>query len=111
MTVIFGGYRTVWVVALFDLPTETPKQRKAYARFRTSLLKDGFTMLQYSVYARHCASEEHADVHRQRVRSVLPAEGEVLLLRMTDKQFGRMEVFFGKEQKQPESPALQYELL
>lgn len=48
----------MWVIVMFDLPTDTPKARKAYARFRTDLLKDGFTMMQYSVYIRHCASIE-----------------------------------------------------
>lgn len=50
------GWRTMWVIAMFDLPTDTPKARKAYARFRKDLLSDGFTMMQYSVYIRHCAS-------------------------------------------------------
>ncbi len=39
----------MWVIAMFDLPTDTPKERKAYTRFRKNLLKDGFTMMQYSV--------------------------------------------------------------
>ena len=71
------GWRTVWVLALFDLPTETKQQRKAYARFRKDLLKDGFSMMQYSVYQRHCASTENAEAHIQRMRKPPPDEGEV----------------------------------
>src|SRR2546430_13570223 len=44
------------------------------ARFRKGLLKDGFMMLQYSVYARHCASEENAHVHIQRVERMVPPD-------------------------------------
>ena len=44
------AWRTMWVLALFDLPTESKAQRRAYTRFRKHLLEDGFTMMQYSVY-------------------------------------------------------------
>ena len=50
------GWRSMWIVVLFDLPTETKAQRKHHAQFRKSLLKDGFSMMQYSVYKRHCAN-------------------------------------------------------
>ena len=51
----------MWVIAMFDLPTDTPAARKSYTRFRKDLLDDGFTMMQFSVYSRHCASIENAD--------------------------------------------------
>ena len=86
----------MWVVSMFDLPTDTAKARKAYREFREFLLDDGFIMLQYSVYARHCPSEENAEVHLKRVKNVLPNDGEVRLIKITDKQFARMVVFQGK---------------
>ena len=104
-----SGYRTVWIFTMFDLPTDTKKARKDYTRFRTNLLKDGFIMLQYSVYVRHCASEENADVHYKRVRRFLPPDGEVRLLRVTEKQFGRMECYLGKSRKPTEHAPAQLE--
>lgn len=86
-------YRIMWVFVFFDLPTETKKQRKAYATFRKNLQKDGFTMMQYSIYIRHCASRENAEVHIKRVKSFLPPEGEVIIFQLTDKQFGMIEIF------------------
>ena len=59
----FSEYRIMWVLVLFDLPTDTKKDKKAYADFRKNLQKDGFTMFQFSIYVRHCASSENADVH------------------------------------------------
>ena len=56
-------YRVMWVLILFDLPTETKKEKKAYVDFRKRLLRNGFTMFQFSIYVRHCASQENADVH------------------------------------------------
>ena len=83
----------MWVLVLFDLPTETKKERKSYARFRKELLKDGFSMFQFSIYTRCCPSRENADVHIKRVKKLLPPQGYVGILSITDKQFGMMELF------------------
>ena len=53
----------MWVLVFFDLPTETKRDKKAYTLFRKNLIQDGFTMFQFSIYIRHCASQENADVH------------------------------------------------
>ena len=74
-------------------PTDTKQAKQHYARFRKHLLEDGFSMMQYSVYMRHCASEENAEVHIERVKAFLPPEGEVRIIKITDKQFGRIQVF------------------
>ncbi len=104
-----SGYRFMWVLVMFDLPVDTKKARRAYAQFRKGLLKDGFTRMQFSVYIRHCASEENTDVHIQRVQWMVPDDGEVRILNITDKQFERMRVFWGKRRKPPERPAAQLE--
>jgi CRISPR-associated protein Cas2 len=97
-----SGYRSMWVLAMFDLPVDTKKARRNYAIFRQRLLKDGFTRMQFSVYARHCASEENAAVHVARVEWGVPPDGEVRILTITDKQFERMRIFWGKMRKPPE---------
>jgi CRISPR-associated protein Cas2 len=100
------GLQTVWVLALFDLPTETKPQRRDYARFRKDLLEDGFTMMQHSVYQRHCASGENAEVHMQRMGRLVPPEGEVRFMTITDKQYGKIVTYWGKNRRpQPASPA------
>lgn len=100
----------MWVIAMFDLPTDTPTARKAYTRFRKSLLKDGFTMMQYSVYIRHCASIENAKIHVARIGRCVPSAGEVRFLTITDKQFGRIQVYVGKTLKPtpPSPPRLEF---
>lgn len=94
-----NAYRVMWLFVFFDLPTNTKKERKAYALFRKRLRKDGFTMLQYSVYIRHCPSGENADVHEKRVRKMLPPAGNISILRITDKQYGNILNFWGKSQE------------
>lgn len=96
-----SAYRFMWVVAMFDLPVDTREARREYARFRNHLLKDGFTRLQYSVYIRHCGSEENATVHIERVQCAVPGDGEVRIITVTDKQFERMRTFWGKMRKPP----------
>ena len=83
----------MWIIVLFDLPTETKKDRKNYTRFRKEMLNDGFSMFQFSIYLRHCSSRENADVHIKRTKSKLPPKGHVGIICITDKQFGMMEVF------------------
>ena len=99
----------MWVVVFFDLPVDTKAARRAYAIFRKHLLKDGFTMLQYSVYARHSTSEENALVHIKRVESWVPDDGEVRIITVTDKQFERMRIFWGKMRRIPERQPEQLE--
>lgn len=100
----------MWVLVFFDLPTETKKERKAANRFRKELLKDGFSMFQFSIYMRFCASRENAQVHTQRVKNLLPNYGKVGILTITDKQFGRMELFHGTKPLPADAPPQQLEL-
>ncbi len=97
-----SGYRPVWLFAMFDLPVKTRAQRRRYTRFRKLLLSDGFCRMQYSVYARYCPSDEAACAHRGVVKAGLPPEGQVRLLAVTDRQFGRMENFLGKRRTSTE---------
>lgn len=106
----FSEYRVMWVLVLFDLPTETKKERKAAAEFRKKLLNDGFTMFQFSIYLRHCASMENAEVHIKRVKMSLPEFGEVGIMCITDKQFGDMEIYHNKKAESANAPGQQLEL-
>lgn len=100
----------MWVLVLFDLPTETKKDKKAYSTFRKNLIKDGFTMFQFSIYIRHCASAENAAVHIKRVKSFLPEYGQVGIFCITDKQFEAIELFHGKKPQTPIAYGQQLEL-
>lgn len=99
----------MWVIAMFDLPTATVADRRAYARFRKDLLEDAFTMMQYSVYRRHCASIENAEVHIARMGARVPARGEVQFLVLTDRQFSRIRTFIGKKRVEAPNPPSQLE--
>ncbi len=90
-----NGYRIMWLFVFFDLPTETKKDRRNAQQFRKKLIQDGFSMMQFSVYCRHCASSESGDVHEKRINIMLPPLGKVSILRITDKQYGNISNFWG----------------
>lgn len=89
----------MWLFVFFDLPTNTKKERSAAARFRKDLMQDGFTMMQYSVYTRHCASKESAEVHVRRVKAAIPKKGQVSIMAVTDKQYGDIINYWGISEK------------
>lgn len=91
----------IWICGLY---------KKAYTDFRKNLQKDGFTMFQFSIYVRHCASSENATVHINRVKSFLPEYGQVGIMCITDKQFAAIELFYGKKLQGVTTPGQQLEL-
>jgi CRISPR-associated protein Cas2 len=99
----------MWIVAMFDLPVKTKQAKRAYVDFVKFLKQDGFSRVQYSVYGRHVASKENAEVHVGRIKAHLPPDGEVRIISITDKQFERMNVFWGKMRSMPEKPPCQLE--
>ncbi len=103
-------YRYMWLFVFFDLPSETRLERKVATKFRKDLLKNGFEMFQFSIYTRFCSSSESAETHTKRVKSVLPEKGKVGMMRITDKQFGMIELFHGLKKERIPSTVQQLEL-
>ncbi|MEQ8448000.1 MAG: CRISPR-associated endonuclease Cas2 [Balneola sp.] len=110
LLITFGGMKTMWMVVMFDLPVDTKVAVKEANDFRKRIKQDGFMMMQYSVYTRHCPSKENADVHERRVKKILPPDGEVRILRITDKQFGKMKIFHGRRRKATENAPAQLQM-
>lgn len=102
-----NSWRTMWVIAMFDLPTDSADARRKYTQFRKLLLKNGFGQLQYSVYVRHCSSFAKAQALVDRIGPCTPREGHVLFFFLTDKQYGMTREFFGPkaDRRRPRIPA------
>ncbi len=96
-----GGDKYMWLMVFFDLPVTSKEQRRTATRFRNFLLKDGYVMLQFSVYARVCNGQERVDKHLKRLQSVLPHQGSIRALQVTEQQYGRMKILLGTV-KEPE---------
>ena len=106
----FSEYRIMWILCFFDLPTETKIERQRHTQFRKDLLRDGFTRFQLSIYVRHCPSVENATVHIARIKSMMPPKGSVSILCITDKQFGKIQIFYGRKEKAKPKVSPQLEL-
>lgn len=95
----------MWMLVLFDLPTKTKENRRAHPQFRRTLLKYGFRMLRHSVYLRHCASRDQPEFQISCVTKILPAEGEIRVIHVTNNQFERMQIFLNFAVLAPEMAA------
>ena len=86
------------VVVFFDLPTETAEERRDYRRFRAALLKNGFFMMQESVYSKIILNNPAANVIKETVRKLKTGKGLIQMLTVTERQFENMEFVLGKKQ-------------
>lgn len=84
------------VLVFFDLPTETDVDRKNYRKFRRKLIKDGFMMIQESVYAKLALNTTQVTQIVLDVKKNRPEKGLVQILCVTEKQFSKMELISGK---------------
>lgn len=88
-------YKIMRMICMFDLPVETESEKRAYRIFRKNLIKEGFVMMQYSVYVRVCPSREYANRLETRIAKIIPKEGNIRLLCVTEKQFSDMKLLVG----------------
>ena len=82
-----SGYRLMWILVMFDLPTDTKQQRKEATKFRDFLLDDGFERSQFSVYARLVNGKEAFQTRVIRIERHLPNMGDIQILNFTDRQY------------------------
>ena len=85
------------VLIFFDLPVETTANRREYTKFHRYLLKNGFIMMQKSVYCKLALNATASDLVMENIRKNKPAEGLVQMLCITEKQFARMEFVIGEK--------------
>ena len=97
-------------MAVFDLPTQNKIQRKRYAGFRKLLLRNGFSMMQFSVYIRHMPTFQQAQALIKHLGPQTPPYGKCSFVLITDKQYGLIKNFYGPSLHQEKIPK-QYEQL
>ena len=96
----------MWVMTMFDLPVESPLQRKRYAKFRSTLIKWGYDTLQKSIYVKYCQSDDYCHTIRKMVAQIAPAEGIVNSFSFTDLEFERQDfIRDGERSSPPPKPA------
>lgn len=105
MNYSLSGYRLMWIMVMFDLPVVHADERRIAAKFRNFLEKEGFSMCQFSVYARFCGPRDRLESIAKKIDENMPEKGKVSILRFTDKQFGDIVTIENKvRQKTKENP-------
>ena len=84
------SYRYMRMLLMFDMPTETVDERKAYRKFRKFLINEGFIMHQFSVYSKLLLNNSASNAMLERLKANNPKKGNITLLTVTEKQFARM---------------------
>ena len=91
-----GGFRFMRMIVFFDLPTLTIEEKRDYRCFRKLLIKNGFIMLQESVYCKMITSPSVENSVKNLIYKNKPAEGVVQILTITEKQFVKMDYVVGE---------------
>ena len=84
------------VLVFFDLPTETLENKREYRKFHKLLIKNGFLMMQESVYSRMLITPSAGRSVLEMIRKNRPSEGIVQVMTVTEKQFAGMEYITGE---------------
>ena len=93
----------MWIMVMFDLPVVKAEERRIATKFRNFLEKEGFTMCQFSVYARFCGPRERLESIATKIDNAIPENGRVSILRFTDKQFGDIITIENKTRRRNKS--------
>lgn len=96
-----SGYRLMWILVMFDLPTDTKAERKAANAFRHFLLDEGFERSQFSIYARFVNGKEAFETRVRRIERAMPARGDVQILSFTDRQYRDIVHLTGRARQGP----------
>lgn len=89
------SYRYMRLLLMFDLPTTSIADKKEYRRFRKFLLSEGFIMHQFSVYTKLLLNDTATSAMMARLNKNRPKNGHVTVLKVTEKQYARMEYLRG----------------
>lgn len=92
------NYRYMRIIVMFDLPTTSSHDLKEYTRFRKFLVKNGFIMMQESIYSKIVLNLTAAEAMIGNIRKNKPEDGLVQVLTLTEKQFSKMEIIVGSVQ-------------
>lgn len=91
------SYRYMRVIVFFDLPSVTNEEKREYRKFRKFLIKNGFMMLQESVYCKLALNQTNVKTIKYRLRKNKPKRGLVQIISITEKQFQSMEYIVGEK--------------
>lgn len=103
---MISKYESMWILVAFDLPTLTKKQQRIASKFREELKNNGFIMLQKSIYTYYACTKDRCDTMSIAVKEIIPDNGHVCVLFLTDRMFGLTKNYYGKKKSDIKQPDL-----
>ena len=97
-----NSWRIMWLIVVFDFPTQTKIEKRRYSQFRKLLLEEGFSQMQFSVYIRNTPTFSIANSLAVKLGRTVPEKGKCSFLFLTDKQYGLTVNFYGKKKEKTE---------
>lgn len=92
-----SDYRNMRILLLFDLPSVESYEKKEYIQFRKQLLKNGYTMIQFSVYVKCVNTQLKVEQELKKIYKFIPTNGNIRMLNVTEKQYQNMVMILGKK--------------
>ena len=92
-------YKQMRVLLIYDLPMEDEKSRRIYSKFHKDIISLGFYMLQFSVYTKTIQNETVFKQQCMKLEKIIPTKGNIMILRVTEKQYQDMIYFTGEKNK------------
>lgn len=89
------SYRFMRLMLFFDLPVEKASERREYRQFVKLLKKNGFFMLQKSIYVKMGIDAQVIDLTIKKIKKEVPKNGNIMILTITEKQFSNIEIILG----------------
>ena len=83
------------VFVSFDLPMDTPIQRKDYRGFVKNLKRSGYLMIQESLYVKPIQNQRLFEGNIQEVEACLPRSGNVKVLYISERQYKEIRCVLG----------------
>ena len=95
-------YKFMRMIVFYDLPMNNKREIRIYSQFRKFLIKSGFNMLQFSIYSKVFNNVDAANIFSRTLRKNAPAQGQIRIMIVTEKQYNSIEIIIGGRSKQEE---------
>lgn len=92
-------FRIMRMIVMFDLPTETSTDKRNYRKFRKFLIKNGYSMMQYSVYSKIILNRTVLNYQKIKLKQNAPSKGYVDVLIVTENQYANIETIIGDKER------------
>lgn len=83
------------LILFFDLPSKEDYEKRNYCLFHNALIKNGYIMMQFSVYIKATNSNSKIKREIEKIRKHIPKAGNIRIISITEKQYMNMEIILG----------------